>query len=293
MSTERILQRWARKLGTVPRGLTDVGQRTLDYLSVMGIRSEVRIDVIIPVAPKDLEVVPYCIDGVRRNIRHPIQEIFVVSPLSQEVQDLCVSKSCTFVDERQLLDIEPPGIGLVVEGVDRSAWIMQQLLKWSAESLTTTSHFLVVDADTVFVRPQVFERNGRIIFNYGDWNPLPYFEMYRRLLGEPVLLPVSFVTHQMLYDRELLLELKARLEQIHQCNWKVAILRNLDRSELSAFSEYDTYGHFVLLHHSECMAIEYWCNLALRRKRNLAGVAWLSLKYGGKYKSLSFHSYGA
>ena len=53
--------------------------------------------------------------------------------------------------------MDPTDIGLVVNGVDRSKWIYQQFLKWSGDDLAETTHYLVVDADTVLIRPQVFE----------------------------------------------------------------------------------------------------------------------------------------
>ena len=157
--------------------------------------------------------------------------------------------------------------------------------------MSGTPYYLVVDADTVFVRPQVFERKGRIVFNYSDEYYQPYFEMYRRLLNEPVAFPSSFTSHQMLFDRRILGEIKAQIEKIHGGDWREAILRNLDRNEPSAFSDYDTYGQYVFLHYPRSMAIEYWFNLDLRRSRNLRGVLGLMLRYGGKYKSVSFHSY--
>jgi uncharacterized protein DUF6492 len=276
---------------TPPKLLAGVGERLLFYLSQMSIQSDLRIDVVVPAAAKDLDVLPYAIDGVRRNIRHPVTNIFVVSPRSDRLLALCKRKGCAFVDERSLVDLDPRRIGLVTNGLDRSTWIYQQFLKWSADTLGKASHFLIVDADTVFVRPQVFERDGRIIFNYSDERHQAYFDMYQRLLREEVRFPLSFTSHQMLYDKSILAELKGRIEQLHACDWKEAVLRNLDRTELSSFSDYDTYGHYVFLHHPAPMAIEYWFNLSLRRKKNLRRVALLGIQYGGKYKSLSFHSY--
>jgi hypothetical protein len=194
------------------------------------------------------------------------------------------------VHERELVDLDYRDFGLVVNGMDRSSWIYQQFLKWSVHTMTGTPYYLVVDADTVFVRPQVFERRGRITFNYSDEYHQPYFDIYRRLLNEPVSFPSSFTSHQMLIDRRILGELKGRIEAIHGCGWQEAILRNLDRSEPSAFSDYDTYGQYVFLHHPKSMAIEYWFNLSVTR-RALRSVRLLGMQYGGRYKSMSFHSY--
>ncbi len=263
---EKTEERWLRKLKTVPRGLTEVGQRLLYYLSLMRIESHLPIDVVIPVAEKDLDVLPYAIDGIRMSVRHPIMNLWVIAPVSRGIQVVCRRKGCSFVDERSVVDTEPGSIGLVVNGNDRSRWIYQQFLKWNADCLGDSSHFLVVDADTVLVRPQVYERDGKVTFHYSDERHQPYYEMYSRLLNETVLCPMSFVSHQMLFEKQLLRELKGRIENIHGCDWRTAILQNLDRAQVSGFSDYDTYGHYAFLHHPERMAIEYWCNLSVTRK---------------------------
>lgn len=290
MIEESARERWLRKLKTVPRGLTETGQRLLYYLSLMHIESDLPIDVVIPVADKDLEVLPFSIDGVRMNVRHPIMNIWVIAPVSRGIQLVCDRKDCRFVDERSVVDMEPGSIELVVNGTDRSRWIYQQFLKWNADSLGETSHVLVIDADTVLVRPQVYERGGKIIFHYSDERNQPYYDMYGRLLKENVICPMSFVSHQMLFEKQMLQELKARIETIHGCDWRTAILQNLDRAQVSGFSDYDTYGHYAFNHHPERMAIEYWFNLSVTRKM-LRGVRFLGLQYGGKFKSVSFHSY--
>ncbi len=273
------------------RDLGEFGERALFYASLMRIHSELPIDVVIPAAEKDVAVLGLAIDGIRRNAKHPIQSIFVVSPRSGAIEGLCRRKRCHFVYERDLLKMDPTDIGLVVNGLDRSKWIYQQFLKWSGDALAETTHYLVVDADTVLIRPQVFERGGRIILNYGDEYHRPYFEMYRRLLKEAASSPVSFTSHQTLFDKRVLGELKERIEYLHGCSWTEAIMKNIDPREPSGSSDYETYGQYMFLHHAAATAVEYWFNLSLRRTRNLRNVTLLALQYAGKYKSLSFHSY--
>ena len=274
------------------QGMTELIDRTVFYISLMSLRSALPIDVVIPAAEKDADVLPLAIDGIRRNIRHPVSKVFIVGPPSERIQNLSRKKACEFVDERELISITPESIHLEVNGVDRSRWIFQQFLKLSGDSIVGNAHYLVVDADTVFVRPQVFERGGRIVFNYSDEYHQPYFDMYKRLLKADVLSPVSFTSHQMLFEVRLLTELRGRMEQLNGCAWHEAILRNLDRNERSGHSDYDTYGQYVFAHHADSMAIEYWFNLSLTRK-NMRSVRLLELQYGGKYKSISFHSYKA
>jgi hypothetical protein len=274
----------------VLQALGGAADRIQSYFLLMNVASDLRLDVIVPAAEKDLQVLPYALDGLRANLRHPIGTIFVVAPPSAGIQDVCRHRHCRFVDERSIVNVRSTDINLVVDGIDRSAWIYQQILKWSVDALAECDHFLVVDADTVLIRRQVFERNGRLILNYSDEYNQPYFDMYERLIEEAVVCPVSFTSHQMLYDRVILRDLKARMEAIHGCRWDEAILRQLDRSQVSGFSDYDTYGQFAFMHYPEQIAIEYWFNLSLTRK-NLSDVRFLGLKYAGTYKSISFHSY--
>ena len=290
MSTPFVARQW-NKIWNLLSRTDEAMERARLYLALMGLRSDMAIDVLIPAAEKDLDVLPYSIDGVFRNIKHPIGNFYVVAPESKPIRDLCIRKGCTFVHERELVDLNYRDFNLIVNGVDRSSWIFQQFLKWSGDSMAGSPYYLVVDADTVFVRPQVFERKGRIIFNYSDEYYQPYFDMYRRLLNETVMFPSSFTSHQMLFDRRILGEIKGKIEAIHGCDWRQAILRTIDRNEPSAFSDYDTYGQYVFLHCPRSMAIEYWFNLDLKRSKNLRSVNELVLKYGGKYKSVSFHSY--
>jgi hypothetical protein len=148
-----------------------------------------------------------------------------------------------------------------------------------------------MDADTVLVRPQVFERNGRVVFNYSDEYHRPYFDAYELLLGEAAVCPVSFTSHHMLYDASILAELKAKMETIHGCAWPQAILRCIDRTQPSAVSDYDNYGQYVFLHHPGTMAMEYWANRRLHRSLWKRNAAALTFWYGGQYKSVSFHSH--
>lgn len=273
------------------QGLAEFGSRAMSYVSLMRLRSPLQIDVFIPAAEKDVDVLGYAIDGVRYNVKHPIANLFVVAPHSAAIQALCRRKHCDFVYERDLVDMKPADIGLVVRGQDRSAWLYQQFLKWSADALASTTHYLVVDADTVLIRPQVYECNGRTILNFGDEYHRPYFDFYERLLKETPACPVSFTTHQMLFDRSILRELRERIENLHGCSWIQAILRNIDARELSGSSDYETYGQYTFLHHAASMAIEYWFNRSMRRTTSLRNAVLLGLLFGGKFKSISFHSY--
>lgn len=252
--------------------------------------SEMPLDVVILAIEKDLETLPYVIDGIRKNIKHPVSNIFIVSPLSDKIQKLCLEKECIFINERSVLDINPDNIKIIIQGLDRSKWYYQQLLKLSCEKFSNEKYYLVVDSDTVFIRPQSFEHNGKIIFNISDEYHRPYFEIYRRIFRESVKCPVSFISHKMIFEKGKLKEFKKKLEDINGCVWHEAILRNLDLNEKSGYSEYETYGQYLFSHYRSSISLEYWFNLSLKRE-SLNNLDQLEYRYSKEYKSISFHSW--
>lgn len=252
--------------------------------------SKMPIDIVILAIEKDLETLPYVIEGVRRNINHPVSNIYIVSPLLNKIQKLCSASGCVFVDEKLVLDLDPDSLNKIIQLEDRSKWYYQQFLKWSGDKFSSETHYLVVDADTVFIRPQSFEKNGKVIFNFSDEYHQPYFDHYKRILGETVKCPVSFTSHQMLFENAKLKELKKKIEDINCCIWYEAILKNLDINVVSGSSDYDTYGQYVFSHYRSSIMLEYWFNKSLKRKY-LQNLDQLEHLYRDKYKSISFHSW--
>ena len=151
---------------------------------IADIKSDLKIDVVIPTTEKDIVTLPHVIDGVLTNIRHPLGSIFLVSPHSEKIKQICSLKNCIFIDEDAVAPVDKDSIEYTVNGVDRSGWIFQQLLKWSGDKFCNQDYYLTVDSDTILIRPQVFEYNNKLVFNVSDEYHKPYFEIYERLLHE-------------------------------------------------------------------------------------------------------------
>jgi Family of unknown function (DUF6492) len=253
--------------------------------------SHVALDVLIPAIDKDLVTLPYVIDGVKDNIRHPIGEISIIAPRSSNILRVCQEKGCVFVDEDSVLPITKKDVNYIcTDGHDRSGWLFQQFLKWSGDKLARQPHYLVVDADTVFIRPQILIVNDRVVFNCSDEYHLPYFDIYQALLNEKPRCPVSFTSHHMLFEKTKLKELKARIEKESRLTWCEAIIKHIDRKTLSGHSDYETYGQFVFNHYRNEIALEYWFNLSLKQCE-IGRIRELTELYRNRFKSLSFHSY--
>lgn len=246
------------------------------------------LDVLNPAVPKDLGTLPHAIDAVRKHVRHPIRNIYVVAPDHPKIRALCHRKHVRFVNERSVLPFGNNRFRYRSRTWERSGWLYQQLLKLNGDTVGTADHVLVVDADTVLIRPHVFLRKGKTVFYCRNWSQPEYFRTYRRLMGRRRASSRSFVTHYMLFNRKQLASLKRNIEERHGMRWYEAIWKCMDKSKPYAFSEYETCGNFVYGRNPGAIirlpARNKKMNTDFRRLPP-ARIRALSLKY----RSLSFH----
>src|SRR5262249_43054683 len=142
------------------------------------------LEVLIPAIPKDYSMLPAVIKSVREQVRHPIGDIFLVAPDSPEIRLIAETHACLFCDESRQLPIEKSDSDYTWREIDRSGWLFQQLLKLSGDQLGSHEHFLVVDADTCFLRPHVFIKGKKTLFLFSDPYRTPYYVVFAKLLGE-------------------------------------------------------------------------------------------------------------
>jgi hypothetical protein len=140
-----------------------------------------------------------------------------------------------------------------------AGWYFQQLLKLQFAFIEPEDdYYLIWDADTVPLRPMsFFDAEGRMLLTRAIEYHAPYFETYRRILGEEPNREFSFIAQHMLVQKSIAREMLARIEQ-HVAgggNWPWKIMRTLPDTGDNLFSEYETYGHYVKNHHPERVAI--------------------------------------
>ncbi|MDQ0086791.1 hypothetical protein J2T12_000185 [Paenibacillus anaericanus] len=246
------------------------------------------IDVLIPTIEKDLATLPHVIDGLRRNVKHKIGQIYVVSPQSSKISALCKRKGCIFVDEKKVLPISKKDIHYRSARWERSGWLYQQLLKFSGDTICKHKYFLVIDADTVLIRPHSFLSHSKGLYYCRNWSQPEYFRTYRKLLGSKAPSPKSFVTHYMLFDKSKLSQLKRTIEAKHNLPWYRAIIRSIDKTKQFGFSEYETYANYVYSTTPKSMILKNALNKGLKVKASTLPQAQMK-KLALSYRSLSFH----
>ncbi|TVY02113.1 DUF6492 family protein [Cohnella terricola] len=254
----------------------------------MSSNSDIIIDVVIPAIDKDLGTLPYVIDSVRKYVRHPISRIFVVSPNSPNIKAVCHRKNCVFIHESKVIPLRKNQISYRSKRWERSGWLYQQLLKLGSSSIAQQRHFLVIDADTVLIRPHRFYVDGKQLFYCRSWSQPEYFVTYRKLLGKKASRPRSFVTHYMMFDKTKLRSLKNKIEARNGTKWYKAILKSVDRKKQFGFSEYETYGNYVYSAGPGKVRLKSALNKSLSTSPSALSGAAIS-KLAQRYRSLSFH----
>lgn len=253
--------------------------------------SQTRIDIVIPAIEKDFLTLPMVIDSAREHIIHPIGKIIVIAPRSRKIEELCLQKDCQFIWEDSVLPLTKKDIDYNVNGEDRSGWLFQQLLKMGADSLISEEFYLALDADTILIRPQIFEANGKTILLHSDEHHQPYFDAYEDLFGKKARTDLSFVSHQMMIENSKMAALKREIEERNfGKKWYEVLIGKIDRSEGASLSEYEIYGQWMLQNYPDGIIREYWFNIALP-DNNLKNLSNLKKKLAAEYRSISFHSY--
>lgn len=246
------------------------------------------IDVVIAIVEKDLPVLHLCIEGLRKNVSHPIKQVYLVAPENQAIKDFAAANGLQFINETTVLGYPPARINYTVttgKGLNRSGWIFQQLIKLSGK-VGTCRYYLAIDSDHVLLQPHVFLSGGKTVFYQSFDNNLPYYNNIKRLMGYYPVHWFSYVSHKMLFDKEILKQLHHTIEQRSGKRWDDAIIQNLKTNEHSDFSEFELYGHFV--------AKDKKIHVPWREKplhiENMTGLAELQKRYPAKL-SATFSSY--
>lgn len=242
------------------------------------------LTVVVPAVDKDASVLPLCLRAAREMIRQTVKSVLVVSPESRMIRDIAAREACVFVHEDEMLPGSAPDL-------KTRGWILQQLIKFNAASMVETEDYLVLDSDTVFLRPQSFFSRGKTILKFSDQYELNYNLSLEMLLGSPRRFPVSFVTHHMIFNRSQVSLLLQSVQQRFGRPWHEALVEELDRRRRVWFSEFEVYGNFLVRQKAfhRDYSLRYWRGLDSRHSE-LGGFDDRRTKeLARRYDSVSFH----
>lgn len=240
-----------------------------------------KIDTVIPFHQKDSKTITWCVQGIKNHL--DVGRILVVC--SKECRPLVESAGAIFFDENKVIE------GLTVRSFPhkRWSWYFQQILKLGMADWVETDYYLVVDADTVFLKKvNLFNGAGTPSYTTGNEYHKPYFDVFERLLGFHANREYSFTAHHMMYNKNIVREMR---EKFPDKPWYINIVKYVEPQSPwfsnAQFNEQDTYGHYMKARHPGEFNIRplKWTNVSLEPSQVL--FSRLS-KY---YDYCSLHAY--
>lgn len=198
-------------------------------------------DILIPLGPNDVNNIHTMITYTQKNIIG-YRNIYIVS------FDPSISiENCITIDEN-IFPFNKNTITQYIGNPNRSGWYLQQLIKLYATFVIDSllDNYLVIDADTFFLKPTYFFKDNIPLYNFSaEYHP-PYFEHMKKL--HPSLYQKfdgSGICHHMLFQKDKLIELFKLVENYHHDTFYHCFLKYINNHEESGASEYEIYFNFI------------------------------------------------
>jgi hypothetical protein len=152
-------------------------------------------DVLILVAPKDFNKLPFVCESIVKNI-NGVHKFYFVSPCAIPDEKLFVDGEC-FID-REVVDFDFP----IINAKERRGWYCQQFIKLFQE--VTLRDYLVVDADVYINRPLLVDSKYPTFFLGREQRHEPYFQLMKEVVNLDRVYPHSFISEIMYFKRDVI-----------------------------------------------------------------------------------------
>ncbi len=253
-----------------------------------------KYDILIMVTEKDLNVLKMMLPYCKKNIDSKRICIVANKKIKQKV---CEIEDITFIDEDTVYDgMTLDSVADIIENIcnerKRAGWYLQQFLKLAWAYKCQDKRYIVLDSDTFPLNKIEFiDDNGICLFTKKVEYHKPYFDTLKKLFDGTVSRErdFSFVAEHMIFECEYVKELIKKIEgnkNLIGNTFYEKILRAINKDDLlkSGFSEFETYGNYMLVYHPESVHIR-----SLRTQREamvligshptLAQLEWASKDY--------------
>lgn len=213
---------------------------------------EKEFDIVIPIGPNDEKLIDLHLQLSKINIIG-YRNIYLICYDPTIKVDGCIT-----INE----NIFPFTIKTVeqIHGkLPRNGWYLQQLLKLYAGIVIDSilDKYLVIDADTLFLKPTKFIENDKCLYNYGREFHLPYFIHMRKLNNNftRIYEDKSGICHHMIFETKYVKEIINIIEQEHNDLFYNVFLNNVTDKTGSGASEYEIYFNYIMKYHQNDIII--------------------------------------
>lgn len=203
------------------------------------------VDVFIPCALKDLDVLGLCIESLKRNLENEIKQLFIVGKDDNAFIKFCFNNaSCEFplifIDERRVTSTSIEELNSLTR--NNGSWIYQQILKLNSFKLGKSSHMLVFDADKILIKRQKYlDDEGNSIFYVKRNDLAKQKNMFGLLDGSlECQKEINFITDRMIFDKSLLKKM------FYEIGQEEGVKKALIEGPFTNISEYQLYGSYFM-----------------------------------------------
>jgi len=208
------------------------------------------IDFVFPCHEKDIVVLDIAINNIKTFF--PNSNIYLISPTDLKIKNTIQYFDNQFNNLFTLEQIKNKWSSVNNNLAHRSHWIYQQLLKLHCQNIIfeLKNNYVVIDADCIFLKHISFKEN---VFYYNVANEYhkPYITTYNKIMKNNYVPKFSFISHHMIFNKNYLNEMINSIQNIHNKKFVEVLLDCIDYNENSSFSEWDLYGNWMILNHSD------------------------------------------
>jgi len=261
-------------------------------------------DIVIPVGPSDSDQINDQLNFTTKNIIG-YRNIYLIC---YDPTIKIIDKNIIIIDEN-IFPFTIKDVAKYHSKYNRNGWYLQQLLKLYAGLVIPgiLERYLVIDADTYFLKPTVFVEDNKCLYNTGNEYHIPYFQHMLKLYPSmEKQIQESGICHHMIFEKKYINQLFAMVEEYNNTNnnsenyqyfWQIFLEKvNIDsliypdasKYELkynlySGASEYELYFNYMLKYHNDKIKIRKleWTNVSNNPKNYTES----------KYNYVSWHYY--
>jgi hypothetical protein len=206
-----------------------------------------KYDIIIPTTNKDLGTLELCIKQSKKFLNY--NRIIVIS-------DKKYTDNAEWFDE-QHYPFSKDDIKNIIGDHRRIGWYFQQLLKLYSFFVIPflLDNVLILDSDTIVLKKIIFFEDNLPLYNISNAHHKPYFIHMDKLLNNLKRISKSGITHHMIFQRYIMLDLFNKVEEQHDEEFWKTFMNIVDIEQKSGASEYEIYYNFIQTYYKDKMKI--------------------------------------
>ena len=194
------------------------------------------------------------IDYFRKMMEYLKNKIVIICSknLFNNITKIC--KECALINEDEMYDnLNLMNIKqLLPSHENRAGWYFQQFLKMAYYNISKNDYYLTWDSDTILLNNITFfnQFNNKPYFTMKSEYNKPYFCTLKKILGLYKIVPKSFISEHMIFNRYIMEEMIYKIEinkNLKGNHFFEKIINSMYERHKgrSGFSEFESYGAYT------------------------------------------------